>query len=87
MDVRMTSEMLDALRATPEVPDNVMARIDDARADGDNFIVELDDVEAMAMVEMCLWYIHKDPDTGELPPKARLFNAMVDAIDEAEMSR
>lgn len=83
----MTLEMLDALRATPELPDNLEAQIDAAREDGDDFFVELDDVEAMAMVEMCQWYIRNDPETGELTPKARLFQSMVDAIDEAEMRK
>ena len=54
-------------------------------SDGDGFLVKLTEDEAIAMVEMCQWYIKKDPDTGELTPKAKLFSAMVDAIDDANL--
>lgn len=86
MYVRMTKEMVDALRETPEIPDVLRTRVDGAEAEGSAFRVELDDDEAMAMVEMCQWYIHKDPDTGELSPKAQLFDSIVTAIDEAELT-
>jgi len=37
----------------------------------------------MALTEMCQRYIRKDPTTGQLNDKARMFQAIVDAIDEA----
>lgn len=83
MQVRMNTEMLDALRNTPEIPDNLRTRVDGARKEGSIFAVTLTDDEAMAMVEMCQWYIHRD-EQGQLPPKASLFDAIVTAIDEAQ---
>ncbi len=83
LQVSMTSEMLDALRQTPEIPDNLRKRVDTARPAGAAFAVTLSDDEAMAMVEMCQWYIHQD-ENGELPPKAALFDSIVTAIDGAQ---
>ncbi len=83
MQVQMTSEMLEALRNTPEIPDNLRRRVDGARQEGSVFAVTLSDDEAMAMVEMCQWYIQRD-ESGELTQKAALFDAIVTAIDEAQ---
>ncbi|NIM49244.1 MAG: hypothetical protein GTN62_04790 [Gemmatimonadales bacterium] len=84
MRARMTTEMLQALRETPEIPDILITRVDSAQQDGDAFLITLTDDEAMAMVEMCQWYIHSDPETGQLTPKAQLFDAIVTAVDEAQ---
>ena len=83
MQVQMTAEMLEALRDTPEIPDNLRKRVDGARSQGNTYAVTLSDDEAMAMAEMCQWYIHRD-ENGQLPPKAALFDAIVTAIDEAQ---
>lgn len=83
MQVQMTTEMLEALRDTLEVPDNLRKRLDDARREGNAYAVTLNDDEAMAMAEMCQWYIYQD-EMGQLPPKAALFDAIVTAIDEAQ---
>ena len=81
--VHMTEEMIDALRETPEIPDNLRKRVDTARPEGAAFAVTLSDDEAMAMVEMCQWYIHQD-ENGALPPKSVLFDSIVAAIDDAQ---
>jgi len=86
MQARLTAEMLTTLKETAEIPDNLVNAADAAVEDGDGFLVELTEDDAIAMVEMCQWYIKKDPDTGELTPKARLFSDMVDAIDEANLA-
>lgn len=83
MNVRLTEPMLAALRGTPEMPDNLLARVSGALKDGDQWVMTLSDDEAMAMTEMCQWYIRKDPTTGRLNDKARMFQAIVDAFDEA----
>ncbi len=85
MEARLTEEMLTALKETAEIPDNLVSAADAAVQDGDGFLIKLTEDEAIAMVEMCQWYIKKDPDTGELTPKAKLFSEMVDAIDEANV--
>jgi len=86
MQVRMTAEMLDALKQTPELPEDQAASLSAAEPHGDAFLVRLSDDEAMAMAEMCQWYIKADPETGELTPKARLFDSIVEAIDEAQFN-
>lgn len=83
MNVRLTEAMLAALRETPEMPDNLLARVQGARQDGAQRVMSLSEDEAMALTEMCQWYIRKDPTTGQLNDKARMFQAIVDAIDEA----
>ncbi len=83
MDVRLTQAMIAALRETPEMPDNLLARLDAARADRTEYVVSLTDDEAMALTEMCQWYIRRDPVTGTLGPKAQLFEAIVNAVYEA----
>jgi hypothetical protein len=83
LQVSMTDQMLDALRHTPEIPDSLRRRVDTARPEGAAFAVTLSDDEAMAMVEMCQWYIHQD-ENGDFPPKAALFDSIVTAIDDAQ---
>jgi hypothetical protein len=84
MQVRMTSPMIEALKTTPEIPDNLAAVVQGARKDGDGFAVDMDEDEAMAMTEMCQWYIKKDPVTGKLNAKAEVFDGIVRAIYAAE---
>ncbi len=84
MQVRLTDDMLSALRQTPEMPDNLLARVNAARADGKGFVATLSEDEAMAMIEMCQWYIRRDPVTGELGQKAQLFQGIVNALDQAQ---
>jgi hypothetical protein len=76
--------MLAALRETPEIPDNLLARVSAARQDGGMSVITLSEDEAMAMTEMCQWYIRKDPATGQLNEKAKTFEAIVNAIYDAE---
>ncbi|MBI2538084.1 MAG: hypothetical protein HYW06_14210 [Gemmatimonadetes bacterium] len=84
MQVRLTEPMLTALRQVPEIPDNLLARLNAARQDGDAFVMAVNQDEAMAMTEMCQWYIRKDPTTGQLGAQAKLFEGIVNAIYEAE---
>ena len=85
MQAKLTPEMLTALRETAEIPDTLASAAQAAVEDGDGFLINLTEDDAIAMVEMCQWYIKKDPVTGELTPKAQLFSNMVDAIDDANM--
>jgi len=81
--VRLTEAMIAALRETPEMPDNLTARLAEARREGSEYVLSLTDDEAMALAEMCQWYIRRDPVTGTLGPKAQLFEAIVNAVYEA----
>jgi hypothetical protein len=85
MKVQMTAEMLDALRQTAELPEDLATALVAAQAHRDAFLVELSGDEAMEMAEMCQWYVKADPDTGELTPRARLYDSIVDAIDAAQL--
>ena len=80
----MTAEMLDALRQTPEMPDNLLACVGKAKADSQGFLVPMSQDEAMAMEEMCQWYIRRDPATGRMEAKAALFDAIVQAVYQAQ---
>jgi hypothetical protein len=84
MLVRMTPPMIEALKSTPEIPDNLKHCVAAAKGNGDSFSVELDEDEAMAMTEMCQWYIKKDPATGTLGPKAMVFDGIVRAVYKAQ---
>ena len=85
MEVRLTQEMLAAVKETPELPDNIRTRVIDAKAAGDLFIVKLDDDERVAMTEMCEWYVRTDPDSGDLTEQGRLFDDIIQAIIEADL--
>lgn len=87
MEVRMSDEMLAALRDTPEIPDNLRARVEGAVADGGEFVVTLDDEEQIAMTEMCEWYVRKDPETGEFTSQGKVFEDIVQRILDAEMEQ
>ncbi len=87
MEVRMSEEMLEALKATLEIPDNLLACVEGATADGTDFVVTLDDEEQIAMSEMCEWYVRKDPETGKLTSQGKLFDDIVQRIIDADMAR
>ena len=84
MEVRLTKPMIEALKAAPDLPENLKARVAGVAAQGDGFVLNLDEDETMAMTEMCQWYIRKDPVTGKLGPKAEVFDAIVRSIYAAE---
>jgi hypothetical protein len=84
MQVRMSPPMIAALKSTPEIPDNLVRCVASAQKNGDGFTVEMDEDEAMAMTEMCQWYIKKDPATGQYGEKAQVFDAIVRAIYAAQ---
>lgn len=84
MQVRLTRPMLEALKAAPDIPDYLVKQVNGAVAQGDAFQLSLDDDQAMAMTEMCQWYIRKDPATGKLGPKAEVFDAIVRSIYAAQ---
>lgn len=84
MHVRMTKAMIEALKTAPDLPENLLTRVSSVSAQGDGFQLTLDEDEAMAMTEMCQWYIRKDPVTGKLGPKAEVFDAIVRSIYAAQ---
>ena len=84
MQVEITATMLDALKATPEIPDNLKRCVEGAKKNGTSYTMTLDEDEAMAMTEMCQWYIKKDPATGKLGPKAEIFDGIVRAVYAAQ---
>jgi hypothetical protein len=84
MEVRLTTPMLEALRATPEIPDNLRRCVDSAVKNGDGFLITMDEDEAMAMTEMCQWYIKKDPTSGKYGAKAEIFDGIVRAVYKAQ---
>jgi hypothetical protein len=83
MQIRLTEPMLVALRGAAEIPDTLLARVNGATRGDGGFVMSLSEDEAMAMTEMCQWYIRRDPRTGELGEQARLFDAIVNAIYDA----
>ncbi len=87
MHVRVTAAMLQALKATPELPDNLVRCVNGAKKDGDGFALALNEDEAMAMTELCQWYIRKDPATGKMGPKAEIFDAIVRSVYAAQDSQ
>ena len=85
MEVRLTQKMLTAVQETPELPDNLRARVSDAKADGDVLVLTLDDDERMAMTEICEWYVRTDPESGDLTEQGRLFDDIIQAIIDADL--
>lgn len=85
MEVRMTEQMITALRETPEIPDNLKAALEQASPGGGAYLVPLDADQRMAMTEMCEWYVRSDPDTGELTEQGRLFDSIIQAIVDADL--
>lgn len=85
MEVRMTEQMVTALKETPETPDNLKSALEHAAREGDAYLVPLDADQRMAMTEMCEWYVRSDPDTGELTEQGRLFESIIQAIIDADL--
>ncbi len=86
MELRLNEEMIAALREAPELPDNLLACIDEARAEEDAFVVTVDDDEQMALTELCEWYVRKNPETGELTKQGQIFDAIVQLVIDADLA-
>src|ERR1041384_1212817 len=84
MEVHLTRPMIEALKAAPDIPEHLLKPVAAAKAQDDGYLVDFDEDEAMAITEMCQWYIRKDPVTGKLGPKAEIFDAIVRSIYKAE---
>ena len=85
MEVRLTQEMLTAVKETPELPDDLRTRVIDAKADGDMFVLTLDQDERVAMTEMSEWYVRTNPDSRDLTEQGRLFDDIIQAIIDADL--
>ena len=86
MEVRISEEMLAALKETPELPDNLRACVDGAEPDGDEFLLTLDQDEQIALTELCEWYVRTDPETNELTEQGKLFDGLVQVIIDADLA-
>jgi hypothetical protein len=85
MDVTLSEKLFETLKATPEMPESIATRLESARTDGGDRIFTLSEDERMAMEEMCQWHVMKDPETGELTPKAVLYDNIINAIYDADL--
>ena len=86
MDVRLTSELFEAFKAIPEIPDYIAVKIEGSTRDGDVHVISITEDERMVVEEMCQWHVLKDPTTGELTPKAVLYDSIINAIYDADLS-
>lgn len=84
MQVTLSSEMVNAVRDTPEAPANLLESVEKAESVDGAWSISLTGDERIAMEEMCQWYIQKDPDTGELTDKGKLYNSIIDALYDAD---
>ena len=86
MDVKLTSELFEAFKDIPVIPDYIAAKIEAATHEGDVHVVSINEDERMLVEEMCQWHVLKDPTTGELTPKAVLYDSIINAIYDADLS-
>ena len=86
MDVKLTSEMFEAFRTIPEIPDYIAVKIKAAVSEGEMHVLSISEDERMVVEEMCQWHVLKDPATGELTSKAVLFDSIINAIYDADLA-
>lgn len=81
MDLAITREQFEAVRAVPHLPDVLKKVLDGARADGaaGGRVLHLTYEEAVALNELCSWNVHTDAD-GRTTPETRVFDDLVRAI-------
>jgi hypothetical protein len=84
MDVKVTQEIVDALKGLGHVPDNLQARFAAiVPADG-GYVLRLDDDDAMALAELVQWHMRTDPATGKPTAETAPFADLIARIDEAQ---
>ena len=79
MDLAVTPEQLDAVRAARHLPDVLKSVLAGARRSGDGYVLHLTYEEATALNELCAWNVHTDP-SGAVTPESRVFDDLVKAI-------
>jgi len=81
MDLAVTREQFEAVRAARHVPDVLKQVLDGARRSGDGkgYVLHLTYEEATALNELCAWNVHSDA-TGAVTPESRVFDELVKAI-------
>jgi hypothetical protein len=84
MDVRVSQEIVNALRGLGHVPDSLQVCIAAIGPAEGGFVLPLDDDDAMALAELVQWHIRTDPATGKPTAETAPFADLIARIDEAQ---
>ena len=79
MELTVTRDQCDAVRAARPLPDVLKRVLDGARPSGQGFVLHLTYEEATALQELAAWNVHTD-DAGVVTPESQLFDDLVKAI-------
>jgi hypothetical protein len=79
MDLSVTRQQYDAVRAAKHLPDVLKKVLDKARGHGDGYVLHLTYEEATALNELASWNVHTDAE-GNVTAASQPFDELVRAI-------
>ena len=79
MDLTVTREQYDAIRAAKHLPDVLKRALEKAGTASNGHVLHLTYEEATALNELAAWNVHTD-DAGNVTPESRVFDDLVRAI-------
>jgi hypothetical protein len=79
MDLTVTSQQYDAVRAAKHLPDVLKKVLDKATKQASGYILHLTYEEATALNELAAWNVHTDA-SGAVTPQSKMFDDLVRAI-------
>ncbi len=84
MEIRLSQEMLDALKRAKHIPPDVQQRIDGAKVESGACHLQLSDDESMELSELLQWHVRTDPATGKATAETAPYADLIRLISEAQ---
>lgn len=88
MELRLTTEMRDALLQAGHVPDDIKGRFAAIKAvPGSNppsYALTLSEDEAMELSELLQWHVRSDAESGQPTPETAPYAAVIQAISDRQ---
>jgi len=88
VEIRLSQEMLEALKRATHVPPDVQKDIDAARSEAGvsppTYRLHLSEDEGMELSELLQWHVRTDPATGTATAETKPFADLIRLISEAQ---
>jgi hypothetical protein len=85
VEIRLSQEMLDALKRAKHIPPDVQKKIDGAKMEGGGHRLHLSDDEGMELSELLQWHVRTDPATGGATAETAPYADVIRLISEAQL--
>jgi hypothetical protein len=84
MKIKLSPEMLDALKRARHIPPDVQREIDAVRPEGGALELRLSDDEGIELQELLQWHVRSDPVTGQPTSETAPYAEIIRLIGEEQ---